>query len=103
MTAPTPNAPASSPSYGQTQSVRKSPIIAALLSFFLFGIGYLYLGYKKVLGVPTIVFVVLMLIVYIVLAAFTFGLLELVPGLLLGYDSYVKAKGQRGILEADLQ
>ena len=77
---------------------RKSPIIAAILSFFLFGVGYLYLGYKKVLGIPTILFVVIVLVVYIIIGAFTFGLLELVVGIVLAYDGYGKAKGKRGVL-----
>ena len=80
---------------------RKSPIIAAILSFLFFGVGYLYLGYKKVLGIPTILFVFIVLIVYIALGIFTFGLLELVVGLLLAYDSYVKAKGERGVIETE--
>jgi len=41
----------------------KSPIIAAILNFFLFGVGYLYLGYKKVLGIQTILFVIIVLLV----------------------------------------
>jgi len=80
---------------------RKSPIIAAILNFFLFGVGYLYLGYKKVLGLSTILFVVLVLIVYIIIGVFTFGLLELVIGIILAYDGYVKAKGERGYLGTD--
>jgi zinc-ribbon domain len=80
---------------------RKSPIIAAILNFFLFGVGYLYLGYKKVLGIPTILFVVIVLIVYIIIGVFTFGLLELVVGIFLAYDGYVKAKGRRGYLGTD--
>ena len=79
----------------------KSPMIAAILNFFLFGVGYLYLGYKKVLGIQTILFVVLVLVVYILLGFFTFGLLELVVGIILAYDGYVKAKGQRGYLGTD--
>ena len=84
-----------------SQVWRKSPIIAAILNFFLFGVGYLYLGYKKVLGIQTIFFVVLVFIVYIIIGAFTFGLLELVIGIVLAYDGYIKAKGERGILGAE--
>ncbi len=80
---------------------RKSPIIAAILNFFLFGVGYLYLGYKKVLSIQTIFFVAIVLIVYIVLGFFTFGLLELVVGIFLAYDGYVKARGERGYLGTD--
>jgi uncharacterized membrane protein YvbJ len=83
------------------QVSRKSPIIAAILNFLLFGVGYLYLGYKKVLGIQTIFFVVLVFIVYIIIGVFTFGLLELLIGIVLAYDGYVKAKGERGILGAE--
>jgi uncharacterized membrane protein YvbJ len=89
----------SSPSNYPAQ--RKEPIIAALLNFFLFGIGYIYLGYRRVMGISTIVFVILVLIVYFLLGIFTFGLLEFVVGIILAYDGYVKAKGERGILGAD--
>lgn len=82
---------------------RKNAIVAALLSFFLFGVGYLYLGYRKVLGIQTILFVILVLIVYVILGFFTFGLLEFIIGIILAYDSYVKAKGQRGLLGAEPQ
>jgi uncharacterized membrane protein YvbJ len=80
---------------------RKDPIIAALLNFFLFGIGYMYLGYRRVLDIPTILFVLIVLVVYIVIGFFTFGLLELVLGIFLGYDGYIKAKGERGYLHTE--
>lgn len=86
---------------GPVAAQRKNAIVAALLSFFLFGVGYLYLGYRKVLGIQTILFVILVLIVYIILGFFTFGLLEFIIGIILAYDSYVKAKGQRGLLGAE--
>lgn len=100
VSQPTP--PPTAPSYNpQTMtpppSSHKDPIIAAVLCF-IFGVGYLYLGYRKVLGLPTIFFVIITLIAYIILGAFTFGLLELVLAIFLAYDGYVKAKGQRGYL-----
>jgi hypothetical protein len=97
--APVGPPPAYPPTYSPAYPVqRKSPIIAAILNFIFFGVGYLYLGYKKVLGLPTILFVVIVFIVYIVVGAFTLGLLELVVGIVLGYDGYVKAKGERGFI-----
>lgn len=95
------SASSTSAGFNQVPVQRKSPIIAALLSFFLFGIGYLYLGTKKILGIPTILFVVIILIVYVGLGFFTFGLLGFVVGIILAYDSYVKAKGERGVLGAE--
>ena len=80
---------------------KKSPVIAAILNFFLFGVGYLYLGYKKVLGLSTILFVIVVLVVYIIIGFYTFGLLELVIGIILAYDGYVKAIGERGYLGTD--
>ncbi|MDG6998878.1 MAG: zinc ribbon domain-containing protein [Nitrososphaerota archaeon] len=88
----------SAPSYSPPTIQQKSPIIAAVLSFFLFGVGYLYLGYRRVLGVQTFAFVLIVLVLYIILGYFTFGLLELAIGIILAYDCYVKAKGQRGYL-----
>ena len=78
----------------------RNPWIAAILNLF-FGVGYLYLGYRKVLGLPTILFVVVMLVGEILLGIFTFGLLSLVTAIILAYDGYVKAKGGRGYLSTE--
>jgi zinc-ribbon domain len=86
---------------GPTGYQRKEPIIAALLNFFLFGIGYIYLGYRKIMGISTILFVILLLILYILGGLFLLGLLDLIVGLVIAYDGYVKAQGERGILGAD--
>jgi uncharacterized membrane protein YvbJ len=81
-------------------SSRKNPLIAAVLNLFI-GIGYIYLGYKKVLGTPTILFVVVMLIVEVVLAVFTLGIGSLLLALFLAYDGYLKASGQRGYISTE--
>ncbi len=75
----------------------RNPWIAAILNLF-FGIGYIYLGYKKVLGLPPVVLVVLLLVIEVVVGFFTFGLLSLFIAIFLAYDGFVKAKGQRGYL-----
>jgi zinc-ribbon domain len=75
----------------------RNPWVAAILNLVI-GIGYLYLGYRKVLGLPTILFVVVTLLVEVVLGFFTFGLLSLVAAIFLAYDGFVKAKGERGYL-----
>ncbi len=75
----------------------RNPWIAAALNFF-FGIGYLYLGYNRVQGVPTILFIVAMLVLEVVAGVFTFGLFSLFIAIFLAYDGFVKAKGQRGYL-----
>jgi uncharacterized membrane protein YvbJ len=76
---------------------KKNPIVAAVLNFF-FGVGYLYLGYKKVLGLPAILFVVVALLIFIVLGTFTAGLLPLVLAIVMAYDGYVKANGEKGYI-----
>lgn len=63
------------PSPGPVQG--KNALVAGVLNLF-FGLGYLYLGYKKVLGVPAIVFVVLALIVYALIGVFTFGIVSFI-------------------------
>jgi hypothetical protein len=75
----------------------RNPWIAAILNFF-FGIGYFYLGYKKVQGVPTILFVIAMFVLEIIAGIFTFGLFSLFIAIFLAYDGFVKAKGRRGYL-----
>lgn len=75
----------------------RNPWIAAILNL-IFGIGYIYLGYKKVLGLHPVLFVVLLFVVEIITGIFTFGLLSLFIALFLAYDGFVKAKGQRGYL-----
>jgi len=82
------------------QGGRKDPIIAGLLNLFV-GIGYLYLGYKKVFGVPTILFVVVYFLVNIVLAIFTLGLAPLILAILMAYDGYVKARGEKGYVNTE--
>jgi hypothetical protein len=78
----------------------RNPWVAAILNLF-FGIGYVYLGYKKVLGLPTILFVIVVLVAEILLGIFTFGILSLVTAIILAYDGYVKAKGRRGYLSTE--
>ena len=82
------------------QGNRKDPIIAGVLNLFI-GLGYLYLGYRKVLGLPTILFVIVVLLVDIVLGFFTFGLVPLIVAILLAYDGYVKAKGEKGYINTE--
>jgi uncharacterized membrane protein YvbJ len=82
------------------QNLRKDPIVAGILNLFI-GLGYLYLGYKKVFGLPTILFVVVLLIVDVFLGIFTFGLIPLIIAILLAYDGYVKAKGEKGFVDTE--
>ena len=82
------------------QYAGKSPIVAAVLNLF-FGLGYLYLGTKKVLGLSTIAFVLLALVLDIVLGFFTFGIVSFVFAILLAVDGWQKANGAKGFINAE--
>ncbi len=94
------------PTYGSqgmpssNQYAGKSPLAAAVLNLF-FGLGYLYLGTKKVLGLSTIVFVALALIIDIILGIFTVGILSFVFAILLAIDGWQKANGGKGFISAE--
>lgn len=92
--------PNPSPNYPGSRAASKSPIIAAILNLF-FGIGYWYLGYRRVLNVPTWLFVLITLIVYAILSIFFFGILSLLIAIVLAIDGYQKGEGQRGFIQAE--
>jgi len=79
----------------------KSPIVAAILNLF-WGIGYWYLGYKKVLGIATMLFIILMLIVYFIVGFFTAGIIALIIAVVLAVDGYQKGQGQKGFISAEM-
>jgi len=82
------------------QYAGKSPIVAAILNLF-WGVGYLYLGTKKVLGLSTVVFVILAFILEVILSIFTFGVLGFVFAILLAVDGWQKANGGKGFISAE--
>jgi hypothetical protein len=96
--SPPPASPASSGT-GPNPAQGKSAGLAAFLNLF-FGLGYIYLGYSKVMGVPTIVFVVLALVVYALIGFVTLGIVTLILAILLAVDGYQKGSGQRGFVSA---
>lgn len=101
QSAPAPAGSPEGPATSTSVSVQgKSPLVAAVLNFF-FGAGYLYLGFKRVLGVPTAVFVVLALIVYIGLGFYTIGIVTLVLAILLAVDGWQKGNGEKGFITAE--
>ncbi len=71
-----------------------------MLNFF-FGLGYVYLGYNKVMGLQTILFVVAMIVVYFLLGIFTVGLVSLVVAVVLALDGYQKGSGQKGFITVE--
>ncbi len=78
----------------------KNRWLAAILNLVL-GIGYLYLGYRKVLGLPTILFVFVVLVIDVVVGFFTLGLVPVILALPFAYDGYVKAKGEEGYISTE--
>jgi len=78
----------------------KNQWIAAILNLIL-GIGYLYLGYRKVLGLPTILFVFVVLVFDVVVGFFTLGVVPIIPALFFAYDGYLKAKGEKGYINTE--
>jgi hypothetical protein len=78
----------------------KSAIIAAVLNFF-FALGYLYLGYKKVLGVPAIFFVLLTVLIYIIFGLYTGGIVTFIFAVLLAIDGWQKGSGGKGFISAE--
>src|SRR5580658_4719117 len=84
-------APSQAPQSGSSTPLpavgRKNIWVAAILNLF-FGIGYLYLGYKKVLGMPTILFVIVIFLVDVIIGVFTFGIVSFLIAVFLAYDGY---------------
>ena len=79
---------------------KKSPLIAAFLNLF-WGLGYVYLGYKRVLGVPAIVFVILAVVLYIIIGFLSFGIGALIVAILLAVDGWQKGSGAKGFISAE--
>jgi ribosomal protein L37AE/L43A len=92
--------PTYTPMSGSSNRARKSPIVAAILNLF-FGLGYMYLGYNKVLGIPTFGFVVGMLVVFALVGFLSGGLISLVLAVVLAIDGYQKGQGQKGFISAE--
>jgi hypothetical protein len=65
------------------------------------GLGYWYLGYKKVLGIPTFGFIVGMLVVYFIIGILLTGIVSLIIAIVLAVDGYQKAQGQKGFISAE--
>ena len=83
-----------------SQSTGKNPWVAAFLNL-IFGLGYVYLGKKKVLGVQAILFVLLVLVVDVILGIATAGLVGFVLAILLAVDGWQKATGAKGFVSAE--
>ena len=53
------------------------------------------------MGIPTIVFVFVVLVIDIVTGLFTFGLLSLIIAIVLAYDGFLKANGGKGYISTE--
>jgi hypothetical protein len=89
-----------------TTQTSKSGVLGAILNFLFPGLGYWYLGYRKVLGLHPLLFLIGIWIVEVVIL-YLIGTLSFVVSLLISffvaYDAYVKAKGKAGWVSAQLK
>jgi len=97
--APSPQVPSPASAPPVPPAAERSPVLAAVLNL-LFGLGYVYLGYGRVMGVQTALFVVLMIVVYFIAGVLTYGLADLVLAILLCVDGFQKASGLKGYIGA---
>jgi hypothetical protein len=74
--------------------------MAAVLNL-LFGLGYVYLGYGRVMRLQVAVFVLLMIVAYFLVGIATDGLVSLAIGILLAIDGYQKASGLSGYISVE--
>ena len=70
---------------------KKSPLIAAALNFFVWGLGYLYSGKRTVLGIG-------FLAAYIIFSAFTLTVIQLPPFPEVPYENLYAMTGILSIL-----
>jgi len=88
----------------QASNQGKSPVVPVLLNFFIiWGLGYWYLGIKKVFGVPWYMLFVAQIFVYIlaVATAGIFFVIGLLINIALAYDVYQKAMLKPGFVPID--
>lgn len=85
-----------------TIQTSKNGILSAVLNFLFPGLGYWYLGYRRILGIHPVLFLIGIWIVEAVIFYLipTLSLLCLLIALFVAYDAYVKAKGKPGWINA---
>lgn len=81
----------------------KKTAIAIILNFFLFwGLGYWYLGIKKIYGQNWYMLIIPQIIVIVISHLLPFlGIIYLIANLALAYDLYEKANGRPGFIPAN--
>jgi len=92
--------PISNPSFSLNAPTGERALLAAFLNLF-FGIGYLYLGYRKVVGAPAIAFVLIALVIYIFLGVFSAGFGTVLLAVLFAIDGWQKGSGGKGFISAE--
>jgi len=85
------------------QPSAKSGGLGAILNFFFPGVGYWYLGYRKVVGLHPILFLIVIWVVEAILGFLSLFLtsISLLICIFLAYDAYVKAQGKPGWIKAE--
>ncbi len=79
--------------------LNKNPFIAVLLNLFLWGLGYWYLGIKKIYGFPWFFMIVFYFILYAIAMNDRSNMMYIALVVIhwaLAYDVYQKAKGKPG-------
>lgn len=88
----------------------KSAGIAAISNFLIWGVGYYYLGIKRVSGLPWFILTILVIILNIIYFMYfmRYGeynivilLLAIVVSIVLAIDAYQKAEGRPGFIPSE--
>jgi len=84
-------------------SPSENGVLGAILNFLLPGLGYWYLGYRKVFGIHPVLFLI---VIWIVEGVTVFWISPLYAlaffiSLFLAYDAYLKAIGKPGWVRAE--
>lgn len=91
------------PAQPPTAPISQSGVLGAVLNFLFPGLGYWYLGYRKVLGIHPALFLIGIWIVEFIVAFLipTLSFVPLLISLFVAYDAYVKATGKPGWINAE--
>jgi hypothetical protein len=82
--------------------VMKKAAIAIVLNFLLWGLGYWYLGLKKVYGQSWYILIVVQVLAFVVTHVIPLlGIVYLIVWIAFSYDLYEKANGRTGFVPAN--
>jgi hypothetical protein len=74
-------------------SSSQNGILGAILNFLFPGLGYWYLGYRKVFGIHPILFLIAVWVVEMVIVFYVSSLVPFFISLFLACDAYLKSTG----------